>query len=74
MVAVYGKRRVGKTYLIDECFKNSISFRHTGLPPVSKEEKQSNFKRQLKNILLDLKELLNIVTKLKSNMNMKILV
>lgn len=30
-VAVYGRRRVGKTYLIDETFKDEIVFRHTGL-------------------------------------------
>jgi predicted AAA+ superfamily ATPase len=34
LVAVYGRRRVGKTYLIDETFKNRINFRHAGLSPV----------------------------------------
>ncbi len=47
LVAIYGRRRVGKTYLIDELFKDNISFRHTGLPPISNEEKKSNYKRQL---------------------------
>ena len=32
-IAVYGRRRVGKTYLIDETFKGKITFRHTGLSP-----------------------------------------
>ena len=27
-VAIYGRRRVGKTYLIDETFRNEITFRH----------------------------------------------
>lgn len=36
-VAVYGRRRVGKTYLIDEVYRNYIVFRHTGLPPIYDE-------------------------------------
>ena len=32
-IAVYGRRRVGKTYLIDETFKGLITFRHAGLSP-----------------------------------------
>ena len=31
LVALYGRRRVGKTYLIDELFKDKIIFKHTGL-------------------------------------------
>ena len=33
-VAVYGRRRVGKTYLIDEALKGKITFRHAGLSPI----------------------------------------
>ncbi len=33
LVAVYGRRRVGKTYLINETFSNDFSFKHTGLSP-----------------------------------------
>lgn len=33
-VAVYGRRRVGKTYLVDEALKGRITFRHAGLSPV----------------------------------------
>ncbi|MCQ2081505.1 MAG: ATP-binding protein [Lachnospiraceae bacterium] len=33
-IAVYGRRRVGKTYLIDEVLKGKITFRHAGLSPV----------------------------------------
>lgn len=33
LVAVYGRRRIGKTYLIDETFSNRITFRHAGLAP-----------------------------------------
>ena len=33
-VAVYGRRRVGKTFLIDQTLKNRITFRHAGLSPI----------------------------------------
>ncbi|HAZ91139.1 MAG TPA: ATPase [Eubacterium sp.] len=33
LVAVYGRRRVGKTFLIDEVFADRITFRHAGLAP-----------------------------------------
>ena len=32
-VAIYGRRRVGKTFLVRECFKDDFSFFHTGLSP-----------------------------------------
>ena len=31
-VAVYGRRRVGKTFLIDEALKGKITFHHAHLP------------------------------------------
>ena len=34
LVAVYGRRRVGKTFLVREVFKNRFAFYHTGLSPV----------------------------------------
>ena len=45
LVAVYGRRRVGKTYLVDEVFKNKITFRHAGLSPVdgAQGRKMMNF-------------------------------
>ena len=33
LVAIYGRRRVGKTYLVDETFEGRITFRHAGLSP-----------------------------------------
>lgn len=33
LVAIYGRRRVGKTYLVSETFKGRITFRHAGLAP-----------------------------------------
>ena len=37
-VAVYGRRRVGKTYLIDETFKGRITFRHAGISPIESDD------------------------------------
>ena len=47
LVAVYGRRRIGKTFLIDETFKNCFTFKHAGLSPFDEEsnkllEKQLN--------------------------------
>ena len=39
LVAIYGRRRVGKTYLVDETFSDRITFRHAGLSPVGQEAK-----------------------------------
>lgn len=38
-VAVYGRRRVGKTFLIKEVFKDRFTFWHTGLSPYGHERK-----------------------------------
>ncbi len=48
-VAVYGRRRVGKTFLIDEALKEKITFRHAGLSPVDEKGNANNLKRQLQN-------------------------
>ena len=45
-IAIYGRRRVGKTYLIDETFKGRITFRHAGLSP-SVDNKEGVLKAQL---------------------------
>ena len=37
LVAVYGRRRVGKTFLVDEALKGLITFRHAGLSPVDED-------------------------------------
>lgn len=39
LVAVYGRRRVGKTYLIDETFAGRFTFRHAGLSPADEDAK-----------------------------------
>ena len=38
-VAIYGRRRIGKTYLVKELFKNRFAFWHTGLSPYDRERK-----------------------------------
>lgn len=55
LVAVYGRRRVGKTYLIDEVFKDRLAFRHTGLSPVEAEGKAGGIlKAQLQHFYYSL--------------------
>ena len=34
LVALYGRRRVGKTFLIDEVFSDRMTFHHAGLSPI----------------------------------------
>ncbi len=48
-VAVYGRRRVGKTYLIDEALKGKITFRHAGLSPIDEKGASNNLKQQLQH-------------------------
>ncbi|MBO6128708.1 MAG: ATP-binding protein, partial [Pseudobutyrivibrio sp.] len=38
LVAIYGRRRVGKTYLVDETFEDRICFRHSGLSPIDEDK------------------------------------
>ena len=40
-VAVYGRRRVGKTFLINSLFEDRITFKHAGLSPI--EVKENNY-------------------------------
>lgn len=46
-IAVYGRRRVGKTYLIREVFADRFAFHHTGLPNTTKRKQLSHFKESL---------------------------
>lgn len=47
-VAVYGRRRVGKTFLVRETFNYSFSFQHSGLSQASYALQLSEFWRSLK--------------------------
>ncbi|MBQ7649968.1 MAG: ATP-binding protein [Victivallales bacterium] len=46
-VVVYGRRRVGKTYMIREAFNGSFAFYHTGVANVGREEQISRFAKSL---------------------------
>lgn len=48
-VAVYGRRRVGKTYLIRETFDGRFSFVHTGLPRGNRRQQLVHFARSLES-------------------------
>ncbi|MGM9780705.1 MAG: ATP-binding protein [Candidatus Cryptobacteroides sp.] len=49
LVAVYGRRRVGKTFLVDEALKGLITFRHAGLSPVDEDGDANMLSDQLKH-------------------------
>ena len=49
LVAVYGRRRVGKTFLVDQALNGRITFRHAGLSPVDKGGKKNLMAAQLKH-------------------------
>ena len=49
LVAVYGRRRVGKTFLVDEAYKGLITFRHAGLSPVDERGKANMLADQLQH-------------------------
>lgn len=46
-VAVYGRRRVGKTYLIRETFADRFAFYHTGLPNATKHLQLAHFRKSM---------------------------
>lgn len=47
-IAVYGRRRVGKTYLVRETFNYKFTFQHTGLARGKTSEQLANFQESLK--------------------------
>ncbi len=49
LVAVFGRRRVGKTYLIGAFFEGKIDFELTGLKDATKEQQLRNFSYSLKD-------------------------
>ena len=46
-VAVYGRRRVGKTYLVREAFNYQFAFQHTGLLDAPLKEQLAEFRESL---------------------------
>ncbi len=53
-VAIYGRRRVGKTFLVDETMHDRITFRHAGLSPLDEDGKKNQTKDQLKQFYFSL--------------------
>ena len=47
LVAVYGRRRVGKTFLVRECFNGQFDFSFTGLFETPRSTQLSLFKKEL---------------------------
>ena len=50
-VAIYGRRRVGKTFLVDEIFNSEITFRHAGLSPIGMDNDNDSKKNHMKQQL-----------------------
>ena len=48
-IAIYGRRRIGKTFLVRELFEGRFTFRMTGMENVSTKEQLRNFGYALKN-------------------------
>lgn len=53
-VAVYGRRRVGKTFLVKHVLKDRITFQHTGVSPVDKDSDSRQFRTQLESFYYSL--------------------
>ncbi|MDT8413442.1 MAG: ATP-binding protein [Vicingaceae bacterium] len=51
LIAVYGRRRVGKTFLIREIYANQIKFEVTGLYQGELSDQLANFTKELKKTL-----------------------
>ena len=49
-IVVYGRRRVGKTFLVNEFFQNKFAFKHTAVSPLNEnlKPKRNLLKIQLK--------------------------
>lgn len=46
-IAIYGRRRVGKTYLVRKAFDGEFAFYHTGIANVGKREQLERFAKSL---------------------------
>lgn len=50
LIAVYGRRRVGKTFLIREYYKSYLTFELTGLYNGSMSDQLANFSKEIKRV------------------------
>lgn len=48
-IAVYGRRRIGKTYLVNSVFEDKITFRHAGIYQGSTKEQIASFMSSLED-------------------------
>lgn len=58
LIAVYGRRRVGKTFLVNEFFSNKYIFKHTAVSPVddtTKKKKKNIMKLQLQEFYFSMR-------------------
>ena len=46
-IAIYGRRRVGKTFLVRQLFADKFAFTYSGMPNVSTKIQLHNFYREL---------------------------
>lgn len=53
-VAVYGRRRVGKTFLIKQALKGRITFQHTGVSPIDQCGDRGHMRMQLESFYYSL--------------------
>ena len=54
-VAIYGRRRVGKTYLVTNTFEDKFTFRHSGLSPEEYNSDKAAARLQLDHFYNSLK-------------------
>ncbi len=52
LIAIYGRRRIGKTFLVRLYFKDTFSFYLTGIYQGSKKEQLGEFKREQRQACL----------------------
>lgn len=52
LVAIYGRRRVGKTFLVDEVFSDRLNFRHSGLSPLDIVKEATRFNMSTSSLYL----------------------
>lgn len=62
LIAIYGRRRIGKTYLIRNCYKNEIIFEATGLYHGTIQQQLNVFLRQLKLVSKSFNKIESIIS------------
>lgn len=55
IIVIYGRRRVGKTFLINEFFNNTFAFKHTAVSPFDYQSTKKQLDKQLTEFYYSLK-------------------